>query len=241
MIPRTIISRLSINCAVSTFLLLVLLTQNNYSQSKQKNTDTPSEGLSCSWAFVGASPAKKGWTIFPIVKDTALQSGDNLLVYFDPTTECYCYVFLHDSENKIHLLFPSSEKEFGSPLKKTERYIIPQQGSGLELDESKGAETFYFIVSASRLLNIEGAFIKTHLPSPGKNKNYIQAFLSELRSLSKDSFRSYASIAEIPPSIAGTFRGKDLKSSLNDIDFERYAVEISGKQIYIKKIVIQHR
>ena len=90
------------------------------------------------------------------------------------------------------------------------------------------------------LTGLEDAYKKTTSKSKEPGKDYTKAFLSELRTIFKSSAKSFSSFADISRSIAGAVRGKDLQSTLKDINFDQYANEITEKNLFVKKIVIKH-
>ena len=229
-----------------TYLILlisgVIISQKTLSAENPLSGNTllhqASDSLRFRWALVGAKKSAKDWKIFSVRKDTALKTGDNLMFYFEPSSACYVYLFLHDSQGKIHLLLPSSSEKMSTPLSTAERYFVPQRGSGMELDENLGDETFFLIVSSDRLKNLEAAYKEIETDYAGTRK-----MLNEIRLVLKKGAGISGFAAVVPESMGGTLRGigSDLQKVLGKIDFEKYAFGIHSNNLYTKKIVIEHR
>jgi len=89
---------------------------------------------------------------FSIENGSYLHSGDAYKIIFQPDKNSYVYVLQLDSSGKLNRLFPMvryQDKFLNNtnPVKKGKMYHIPAQNGVFELDNNKGDERIYFIVS----------------------------------------------------------------------------------------------
>lgn len=192
--------------------------------------------VSFSWAFVYQD--KDGITK-PIDYSKSivrLESGDKLKIYLRPLNACHFYLYLHDSQKNLYLLFPEDFTFFDKSLQVTRKYDLPGGNSWYYLDDNSGVEVFYLIVSDQRLQSLEES-TKRYLEGSAKRRNfqnitYKHEVLDEIKRIIKEN--SYLSDAvEKPIAVAGDFRGIREENELN-------GVSIEAADIYVKTIRLAH-
>ena len=208
--------------------------------------------LEFDWSFLGARQMKRDWELITIQGDTTLRSGDVLLIHVEPQSPCYVYLFGRDEKGKFQVLYPASARELGQALKKGDRIGIPPHGKRMMLDSAAGDETFYLLVSSSRLAGVEDAGRKLSSGVAGGDIDYNKTLLSEIRTVIRSNSdisdsaarihgRMGGTVATAPGRIAGTYRGSRRVASLEKIDYSEFAVHVKTDNFYSEKIVIHHR
>jgi len=93
-------------------------------------------------------------------EETRLRSHlDNYFIFFRPQQNCYVYILQEDSADSVDLIFP--EKGGKGTVEKDKDYWLPAFGKGFTLDDVKGKETIYFLVTSWPLeTEIEGLTLK---------------------------------------------------------------------------------
>jgi len=190
-----------------------------------------------SWAFL--YQGKDGVTR-PIDYDkrvVRLQSGDKLKIYLKPQDACHIYLYLYDAQNDLFLLFPEAFGQSTPNPRVTKNFELPGVNSWYYLDEQTGMETFYLIISAQPLEDLEKRTKQyfSGLTNDRTNRQimtYKYGVLDEIKRLIKEG--SYLSeAAEKPIAVAGDFRGIREERDLN-------GVHIEAAQIYVKTIRLAH-
>jgi len=189
-----------------------------------------------SWAFVYqgkdeiTKPIEYNKSVVP------LESGDKLKIYLKPLNACHFYLYLHDSQKNLYLLFPEDFTFFDEKVQVTRKYDLPEGNSWFYLDDNGGIEVFYLIVSEQRLWNLEES-TNRYLQRNAKQRNlqnitYKHGVLDEIKRIIKEN--SYLSdAAEKPIAVAGDFRGIREELELN-------GVSIEATDIYVKTIRLEH-
>lgn len=192
------------------------------------------------WAFGALVGPDHDRQLISIVGDTILKTGDQLKMFLELKKQCFAYLFYYSSEDKMYLLFPTNQ--FAGDWIVNKKKYIPEGSLWFELDEYTGNETFYLIVSAERLYNLEALYRNYTTSTQAKElKAFAQKILSEIRSL-KTQHRKLTAAAERPLRLGGNLRGvtdKAKKSSYPDI--ADIAFEISVPNFYSRTFTIDHR
>ena len=189
-----------------------------------------------SWAFVYQGKDEITKPIDYSKSVVRLESGDRLKIYLKPLNTCHFYLYLHDSQKNLYLLFPEDFTFFDTNLQITRKYDLPGENSWFYLDESGGIEVFYLIVSEHRLRSLEES-TKRYWEGRAKQRNfqniaYKHEVLDEIKRIIKES--SYLSdTVEKPIAVAGDFRGIREEDELN-------GVSIEATDIYVKTIRLAH-
>jgi len=191
-------------------------------------------GCRLGWAVVhkhGEEPAR------PIDYDrrvVRLQSGDRIRIYLRPLASCYLYVYLHDSQKRLSLLFPQGALLPTQPCQAERTWSLPGGDSWYRLDEHGGVELFYLIVSETRLPALESAtseLLRTD-PASAQRGAVEHRVLDEIKTLIRDGSR-LAGAQEKPLAVAGDFRGIG-----EDGEFPGRVIEARG--VYVRTFRLQH-
>ena len=100
-------------------------------------------------ALTGKGVAQK---LTRISGDTRLKTGDRLKMMVELQQAGFVYILYRSPVQETELLFPPTLK---TTIRAAQRYTVPEDATWLELDEHTGTETFYVLVSARRLTNLE--------------------------------------------------------------------------------------
>ncbi len=206
---------------------------------------TDSVGVWFHWAFV-AYPKPESLAVYTpriIDRDTVLYSGDYFKLFVRPLTECYAYVFWHDSKKELKILFPYTPDQFDTDWEVDKPYHIPKGDDWFQLDEIGGREELHLLVSGERLFELER--LVTLFQAAGRDEKDASKLklLNELRVVKK-RFHTRRTFAERPAAIAGTVRSGDEEEPLKIpplLDISGYAKEIQASTFYSKTLVIKHK
>jgi hypothetical protein len=190
-----------------------------------------------SWAFVHQGKDEIVKAIDYDRNIVRLESGYKIKIYFKAFNACYFYVYLHDSQRDLFLLFPESLNTSRNHLQINKRHSLPKNNNWFFLDENSGIEVFYLIVSADRLRNLEE--ITARFLNTAKRARINDSILTkkhrvldEIRRIIKES--SYlAGAVEKPIAFAGDFRG------IGEDD-EFFGKSIEAENVYVKTIRLEH-
>ena len=196
--------------------------------------------VSFEWAFATLSTVAKETTLIPIVRDTALQTGDPLKMMVRLKTECFVYVIHENPAGEIALRFPYDLKQFMTDYKTGKNYFVPKGRDWFKLDTNKGRETFYVVASGRRLLDLEALLSKYKDAADSKKPAVAKDILAEIRNVRK-SFKTFTTLAERPISIGGNVRGLAKEPSGGLPDVSTIATEISANNFYGKTFTIDHK
>jgi len=214
-------------------LVILLLLASGPGQTVFADQDS---SIIFSWAFVYQGKDEITKPIDYSKSVVRLESGDRLKIYLKPLNSCHFYLYLHDSQKNLYLLFPEDFTFFDKNLQITRKYDLPGENSWFYLDDSGGIEVFYLIVSEHRLRSLEES-TKRYWEGRAKQSNfqniaYKHEVLDEIKRIIKES--SYLSdTVEKPIAVAGDFRGIREEDELNGVSIEATA-------IYVKTIRLAH-
>ncbi|MCX5814307.1 MAG: tetratricopeptide repeat protein [Proteobacteria bacterium] len=91
---------------------------------------------------------KKGERKIKILKDgMSLKSrSDRYLIFFRPLQDCYVYVVQEDAKGNVNILFPG--KDNNARVLKEKDYWVPAPGKAYTLDDTRGEEKLYLLVTS---------------------------------------------------------------------------------------------
>lgn len=196
--------------------------------------------VSFEWSFATLSTDEKEGVPVPIVRDTALQTGDPLKMMVRLKTDCFVYVMHENPAGEISLKFPYDLKQFTTDYKIGKNYYIPKGREWFKLDKVTGRETFYVIASGRRLLNLEVLLSKYKEADTSKKPAVAKDIIAEIRNVRK-YYKTFTTLAERPISIGGNVRGMGKESSGGFPDVALIATEISANNFYGKTFTIDHK
>jgi hypothetical protein len=193
------------------------------------------------WAFVARGGETGSRRLGVVTRDTSLKTGDEVKLYVDLVKPAYVYVIHKSSTNELSMLFPYDSTMFLKDYKTDKNYYIPKGRDWLKLDKNVGTETFYLLASSERLTALEND-LRAYLTSSADKKNdAMTVVVNEIKDIKKH-FRTFATIAERPISIAGNVRGE--KKNVIDpdrVDIAQFASEVLANNFFSKTISIDHK
>ncbi len=205
-----------------------------------------SDSLRFHWAFV-AYPNPDSRPLYrPVIidRDTILYSGDYFKLFVKPLTECYAYVFWHDSRKELKVLFPYNLGQFDDDWEVDKQYCIPKGRDWYQLDQRRGQEELHMLVSRKRLLGLE-RLLDSYASAEERTRKVLKLrVLNEIRELKK-RFRTHKSYAERPATIAGTIRDPFERETpavtWRSLDIAKYAKAVEGETFFSKTVIIKHK
>ena len=216
----------------SILIAVVLVTSLSSAQEKPN--------VNFEWAFATLSTAGKESTLVPIVRDTTLQTGDQIRMMVRLKTECFIYVIHETPAGEISLKFPYDLKQFTTDYMIGKNYFIPKGRDWFKFDKNTGLETFYVVASARRLLDLEVLLSKYKDADVSKKQAVAKDIVAEIRNVRK-YYKTFTTLAERPISIGGNVRGLGKEPSSAFPDVAQIATEISAKNFYSKTFTIDHK
>jgi len=217
-------------------LLFLGMSSTGYAQ------DAPSDNnIRYNWAFVARSGNAGSRRIGVVTKDTSMKSGDEFKLFVNLVKPAFVYVIHKSPTNELSLLFPYDSTTFEKDYKLDKNYYIPKGREWFRLDKNSGTETFYVLASSERLTGLEND-LRTYFISAANNKADAANFVvNEIKDIKK-KFRTFATIAERPISIAGNVRGEKQSAADPDrIDIAQLASEVLANNFFSKTISIDHK
>ena len=197
-------------------------------------TASDSTNLVFTYAFLYKSEVDEVKSISKEETSIRVKDGDRIKIFLKPIQNAYIYLFFHDAEGDIHLLFPELISDF-EYYSFGRVYYYPQGDEWDTIRIAPDTEKIYLIASINRLKNLEqitNAYIKRYTQTSMSSKETNSArynLLTEIKKLQLDH-TSFPDIKEELVVIAGEFRGE------NDINF--HAIKVSADTCYIKTIRI---
>lgn len=198
------------------------------------------ENVSFYWAFGAAVKVGNDEKLVPIGRGTPLQTGDRVKMLVLLKKPCFVYVFHHDSQGDVRMLFPYNLQQFSSDYVTEKRYDVPQGNAWFELDEQVGSETFYLLASSKRLNELEDLVSQYASADNAKQSELAPQIVQTIRRVRK-RHRNLTIVAERPTPIAGNFRAlNQVEGTKQDLDIGQLAVDISADTFYSRTFTIEH-
>jgi hypothetical protein len=196
------------------------------------------ENVKIHWAFGALTGPGSNRELLRIEKDTTLKTGDQFKMMVELKSMCFVYLIYHGSSGEIQLLFPNTLKQFNTNYHIAQKYYIPQRDLWFALDEHNGRETFYLLISKTRLSKLEDLLQKYQSSGLAKKSEVVLEIIDQVKQIRKQHL-SLSAKAERPLSIGGSVRGVQKQStSLHDI--AALSVEISATDFYGRTFTIEH-
>ena len=200
--------------------------------------EEPASGvLEVRWVMAGiekdADPARP----ISISPEATLRTGDKIKMYLKAVHKCFFYLFYHNPEGQLQLIYPGSLPSEG--LVSGTQLTVPQGDQWFELDEQTGTETFHVLVSPTPLRSIETLY-EDYRQRASDNGYPAARIISAIERL-RIQQRPLTSKAERPLSIGGTIRGaadKGAETTENRLD--RLAENIATANVFCRTYTIEH-
>lgn len=105
-----------------------------------------------------------------------MHSGDHYKILFSPMIDSYVYIFQGDSSGWLYLIYPlESFKGVAvnhvNPVRKGSTYFVPAKDKSFRLDEQRGPERFYVLMSSQREVQLE-QYYQQVVAARQQNKSY---------------------------------------------------------------------
>ena len=192
------------------------------------------------WAFAAISAQDGKNSTRPVTQDMVLESGDQLKMMVELQRRCFVYVFHHDRDNGLRLLFPYALQQFEGDYQPNRRYYIPRGEAWFKLDQNPGREVFYLIASSKRLEELEKAYLRYDSAEAALKAETARALLDQIRELRR-GHRELASPAERPVPIGGALRSVEKVEDPNRFDIAAFADEILSTGFVARAYTIEHK
>lgn len=86
------------------------------------------------------------------------EAGDRFKIVVRANCDCHLYIMSIDGSGWAEAVFPGKGTKTSNPVKKDQEYAFPEEAYWFTLDQVKGIETFYVVVSANRRTDLEESF-----------------------------------------------------------------------------------
>lgn len=196
-----------------------------------------SDVLEVRWVMAGLEKDADPSHPISISPQTTLRTGDKIKMYLNAVNECFFYLFHHNPEGQLQLIYPDSLPS--AALVRGTRLTVPQGDQWFELDEQTGTETFHVLVSPTPLRSIETLYgdYQRHASENGSSAARLLTAIDRLR----NQQRPLTSKAERPLSIGGTIRGTpDADADTTESRLDHLAEDISTATVFCRTYTIEH-
>jgi len=189
--------------------------------------------LQFDWAFVKSAPDGSVRAV-DFSGKAAISPGDLFKISVRPVKNAFIYLFLHDAEGNLKLLFPDRLSDFDSSTYLNTQTFIPAGENWFTLDSVSGTERFYLLASSKRLSRMESLILAYQKAAQGKGSDggALQAVLDEISRL-RTAHSQLTTAAEKPVTIAGAMRGGNGAVAMR-------GTRIEASDFYIRTFRLQH-
>jgi len=196
--------------------------------------------LKFNWAFVGYSTGDTGGELVSIEKDIQLKSGDKFKFFFETKQSGDVYLLTQSSQAELYLLFPQNLGQYNTPPPPAGSFYIPAGVNWFQLDDQKGQERFYLLVSTERLLELE-SLLKVYQAAQGAQKTaFRDGVLKEIKRL-RWKHRKFKKKAERPVAIMGQTRGIKKATLPDAAAVSKLATSIEANNFFSRTFTIDHQ
>jgi Domain of unknown function (DUF4384) len=192
------------------------------------------------WAFAAVSGQDAQRSMLPVTQDMALKSGDQLKMMVELERRCFVYIFHHNQQDGVKMLFPYALQQFEDDYQPNRRYYIPRGEAWFRLDKNAGREVFYLIASAKRLDELEKAYLRYNSAEPALKAETASALLDQIKELRREH-RELTSPAERPVPIGGALRSVEKVEDPNRFDIAAFADEVLSSGFVARTYTIEHK
>jgi hypothetical protein len=193
------------------------------------------------WAFAAMSVRDGNNSMLPVTQDMVLKSGDQLKMMVELQRRCFVYIFHHNGEDDLKMLFPYALQQFGGgDYQPGRRYYVPRGDAWFTLDQNPGREVFYLIASSERLDELEKAYLRYDSAEGPLKARAAGAVLDRIKELRREH-RELTSPAERPVPIGGALRSVDKVADPKRFDIAAFADEILSTGFVARTYSIEHK
>jgi Domain of unknown function (DUF4384)/FlgO protein len=90
-----------------------------------------------------------------LTENATVRSHQRFRIRVKPVSDCYLYVILFDSQERLSVLFPNPDIDMSHYIRGSCWYDIPSNLNWFWFDEHPGMETFYLLTSYTPLTNLD--------------------------------------------------------------------------------------
>lgn len=197
--------------------------------------------VSFRWAFAAMSVQDGKKVMQPITQDVALKSGDQIKMMVELQRKCFVYIFHHNQDDGLKLLFPYSLQQFESDYQPGRRYYVPLGNEAwFRLDRHPSREVFYVVASSKRLDELEKSYVRYESADAASKSDAAKAVLDQIRELRREH-RELVSPAERPVPIGGALRSVEKVEDANRFDIAAFADDILSTGFVARTYTIEHK
>lgn len=196
-----------------------------------------SDVLEVRWVMAGLEKDADPSHPISISPETTLRTGDKIKMYLNAVNKCFFYLFYHNPEGQLQLIYPDSLP--AAALVRGTRLTVPQGDRWFELDQKTGTETFHVLVSPTPLRSIEILYedYRRQAFENGSSATRLITAIDRLR----HQQRPLTSKAERPLSIGGTIRGTpDAGPDTTESRLDHLAEDILTTDVFCRTYTIEH-
>ncbi len=192
------------------------------------------------WAFAAMSVQDGKNSMRPVTQDMTLKSGDQLKMMVELQRRCFVYLFHHNQDDGLKLLFPYALQQFEGDYQPNRRYYVPRGEAWFRLDQNPGREVFYLIASSKRLGELEKAYLRYDSAEATFKAETAKALLDQIRELRREH-RELTSPAERPVPIGGALRSVEKVEDPHRFDIAAFADEVLSTGFVARTYTIEHK
>ncbi len=192
------------------------------------------------WAFAAVSVQDGKSSMVPVTQDMVLKSGDQLKMMVELQRRCFVYLFHHNEQDGLKLLFPYALQQFEGDYQPDRRYYIPMGDAWFTLDQNPGREVFYLIASSKRLEELEKAYVRYDSAEGALKAESARALLDQIKELRREH-RELTSPAERPVPIGGALRSVEKGADPKRFDIAAFADEVLSTGFVARTYTIEHK
>jgi hypothetical protein len=199
--------------------------------------EAASDFLEVRWVMAGIEKDAEPASLISISPEATLRTGDKIKMYLKAVHKCFFYLFYHNPEGQLRLIYPDSLPSEG--LASGTQLTVPRGDRWFELDEQTGTETFHVLVSPTPLHSIETLY-EDYRKRASENGHSAARIIRAIERL-RNQQRPLTSKAERPLSIGGTIRGASNTGVETTKDrLDRLAENITTANVFCRTYTIEH-
>lgn len=207
--------------------LFFLLLGAGLSNAAEKDSD-----IVFKWAFLLTKGGQSELVIDPGTI-TSVTEDDMLHIYIEPENEVYFYLFLLSTAKDLDLLYPLHPRYYVKNPPAKGKIHLPDTYNAYHFDNKKGVEKFYFLASATRLMELE-SLTAEYLHVEGNKGEQKAKVLDAIKQIRR-KHAQLTSTAEKGVSIAGTIKTRAIRPAEKS-----HPTYIEAEQFYSKTIRFKH-
>ena len=200
---------------------------------------SPSEQkTSLLWSFAAITGAENQRKLVAITSDSVLYSGDKFKLMFEVRQTLFVYIIFAGSGGEIVLLHPTKLDSEIQPAAINTPVFIPNEKDWFTLDQKRGTETLYLVVSANHLADLE-LLLKRYEAASLNDKDEIAQTIIGLVQEKNRVIQPLTAAVEKPIQLGGTIRSIS-ERGLAEADISKFTQSIDIEDLFIRIYSIEH-